>query len=137
MARRRASEDEEAAIDVTPMLDMIFILLIFFIVTSSFVQLPGVEVNEPQAMTAEQLSSSILIGVTASGQVWMSKEQIQILQVRGRVQAALAQAPNGNVVIVTDRNAPTGVVVQVMGQAKAAGASRIAIAAKGPASRGG
>jgi biopolymer transport protein ExbD len=130
MARRHASTEEEAEINITPMLDMVFILLIFFIVTSSFVQLPGVKVNQPQAVTAEQLNSSILIGVTSSGQIWMHKEKVNIDQVRGMVQSARAQAPNGNVVILADQGAPTGVVTKVMGQAASGGAKNIALAAK-------
>jgi biopolymer transport protein ExbD len=137
MARRHARTQEEAEINITPMLDMVFILLIFFIVTSSFVRLPGVTVAQPTAATAKRLNSNTLIGVTASGQIWIAKKKIGLDQVEGQVKSSLSQAPSGNVVIVTDKNAPTGLVVKVMGQAKRAGAKNIAIAAKESSETGG
>lgn len=129
MARRHSTDAEEAEINITPMLDMTFILLIFFIVMGSFVRPPGVDVNKPQAMTAQSLHAGVLIAVTSSGQIWMSKHQLQLDQVSGRVQQALAQAPQGNVVIIADKHAPSGLVVKVMGQAKDGGASAIALGA--------
>lgn len=132
MARRHASSEDEAEINITPMLDMVFILLIFFIVTSSFVRLPGVSVRKPSAETAKQLSSSILIGITADGQIWMNKQHISLDQIPAMVQAARSQAPTGEVVLLTDKDAPTGVVVNVMGQASQGGATSIAIAAVKP-----
>ncbi|MGH9087628.1 MAG: ExbD/TolR family protein [Acidimicrobiales bacterium] len=136
MARRHASTEEEAEINITPMLDMVFILLIFFIVTSSFVRLPGVSVNKPSAVTAKQLNSSILIGITEGGQIWMNKQHVSLDQVPALVEAARAQAPNGDVVIITDKDAPTGAVLKVMGQATLGGATNIAIAAEQPAEGG-
>ena len=137
MARRHASNAEEAEINITPMLDMTFILLIFFIVTTSFVRPPGVQVNKPPAVTAQVLHSSILIAVTPSGQIWMNKQKIQLGQVPGLVESARAQAPQGNVVIIADSKAPSGLVVKLMGQAKLGGATSIALAAKQSDSSGG
>ena len=130
MARRHATQEEEAEINITPMLDMTFILLIFFIVTTSFVRPPGVEVNKPPAVTAQQLHSSILLAVTPSGQIWMNKQKVSLDQVPGMVESALAQAPQGNVVIIADSDAPSGMVVRLMGQVKLGGATSIALAAK-------
>lgn len=137
MARRHASNAEEAEINITPMLDMTFILLIFFIVTTSFVRPPGVNVNRPPAVTARVLHSSILIAVTPSGQIWMNKQKIKLDQVPGLVESARAQAPQGNVVIIADDKAPSGLVVKLMGQAKLGGATSIALAAKQVDSNGG
>ncbi len=137
MARRHASKAEEAEINITPMLDMTFILLIFFIVTTSFVQPPGVTVNRPPAVTARTLHSSILIAVTASGQIWMKKQKIQLNQIPGLVESARSQAPQGNVVIIADSKAASGLVVKVMGQAKLGGATSVALAAKQVESNGG
>ena len=137
MARRHASNAEEAEINITPMLDMTFILLIFFIVTTSFVRPPGVSVNRPPAVTARALHSSILIAVTPSGQIWMNKQKIKLDQVPGLVESARAQAPQGNVVIIADDKAPSGLVVKLMGQAKLGGATSIALAAKQVDSNGG
>lgn len=137
MAQRRHSiQQEEAEINITPMLDMTFILLIFFIVTTSFVRPPGVQVNEPTAVTAKALHASILIGVTASGQIWMNKQKVALDRLQGLVEAARAQAPNGQVVIITDRDAPSGLVVKVMNQAKLGGASEVALGARTESSGG-
>lgn len=137
MARRHSTNAEEAEINITPMLDMTFILLIFFIVTTSFVRPPGVQVNKPPAVTARTLHSSILIAVTPSGQIWMNKEKITLSQVPGMVEAARAQAPKGNVVIIADEKAQSGLVVRLMGQAKLGGATSIALAARPENGNGG
>ena len=137
MPARHSSNQEEAEINITPMLDMTFILLIFFIVTTSFVRPPGVQVNEPPAVTARTLHSSLLIAVTASGQIWMNKRKISLDQIPPMVEAARAQAPNGNVVILADKDASSGLVVKVMARAKQGGASQIALAAEKPNGGGG
>lgn len=137
MAKRHSTSEEEAEINITPMLDMTFILLIFFIVTTSFVRPPGVDVSLPTAMTASTMNSSILIGVTASGQIWMNKQQVKLDQIQGQVEEARSQAPNGNVVIIADRHASTDTVVKVMAQAKLGGAQQIALAAEQGNSGGG
>ena len=137
MARRHAATQEEAEINITPMLDMTFILLIFFIVTTSFVRPPGVDVTEPSAVTAQKLNSSILIAVTASGQIWMNKQKVTLDQIPDLVEATRAQAPNGDVVIISDENAETGLIIKVMGQAKLGGASNIALAATQQQANGG
>jgi len=131
MAQRRHSNDEEEAeINITPMLDMTFILLIFFIVTTSFVRPPGVQVNKPPAVTAQRLHSSILIAVTSSGQIWMNKQHVKMDRVQGMVEQARSQAPKGDVVIIADQDASTGLVIRVMNQAKLGGASQVALAAR-------
>lgn len=132
MARRHSSDQEQAEINITPMLDMTFILLIFFIVTTSFVRPTGASVQQPTAVTAKRLHSSILIGLTASGQIWMNKQKISVGQVQGKVEAARGQTPNGDVVIIADKDANTGLLVKIMNQAKLGGAQQIAIAAKQP-----
>ncbi len=137
MATRHSTNTEEAEINITPMLDMTFILLIFFIVTTSFVRPPGIEVNRPPAVTARTLHSSILIALSPSGQIWMNKQKISLSRVSGMVESALAQAPKGSVVIIADSNAPSGMVVKLMGQAKLGGATSIALAATKVDSNGG
>jgi biopolymer transport protein ExbD len=133
MARRTKAairEDQEAEINMTPMLDMVFILLIFFIVTTSFVKSAGVTVNKPSAVTSAPVpNGNILIGVTAQGQVWMNKNKIPVSSVRPQVEKFKSQSPKSSVVIVTDRGAPTGTVIQVMDQARLAGVSHVSIAA--------
>ncbi|HEX7047561.1 MAG TPA: biopolymer transporter ExbD [Gammaproteobacteria bacterium] len=129
MARKHARQSEDAAIDMTPMLDIVFIMLIFFIVTTSFVKEAGLEVDRPPAHTAlEQVHGNVMIAIAENGDIWMSKRQVEVEQVRLLVQQAQAENPEGTVVIIADELAPTGVVVQVMDQARLAGAEEVAIA---------
>ncbi len=127
MARKHGS-DEEAQIDMTPMLDVTFIMLIFFIVTTSFVKESGAEVSRPGAETGFPQKANIMIGVSTTGQVWMSKRQITMDAVRPYVEAARSESPESSVIIVADRLAPAGTVIQVMDQARMAGVTNIAIA---------
>lgn len=128
MARRHV-KTEEAQIDMTPMLDVTFIMLIFFIVSTSFVKPTGVEVTKPQAMTTQQLASgNILIGVTATDKIWMNKQELNLEDVRVQVEQAKAATPKGAVVIVADTNASTDEVVKVMDQARLGGADKVWIA---------
>lgn len=128
MARRHA-KTEEAQIDMTPMLDVTFIMLIFFIVTMSFVKPTGITVNKPQAMTTQELAKgNILIGVNANDEIWMNKQHLAVEDVRYQVEKALSSTPKGSVVVVADRKASTAEVVKVMDAAKLGGASHVWIA---------
>ena len=127
MARKHGT-DEEAQIDMTPMLDVTFIMLIFFIVTTSFVKEAGVDVSRPGAETGSPQKANIMIGVSQTGQVWMSKRQITMDAVRPYVESARSESPESSVIIVADRLAPAGVVIAVMDQARLAGVNNIAIA---------
>jgi len=130
MARKHSS-DEQAEIDLTPMLDVTFIMLIFFIVTTSFVKDAGLDVRRPEAVTTEtKVRASIMIAVSETGQVWMQKRQIELDAVRPLVEAAKSENPEGSAVIVADRGAPAGVVILVMDQVRLAGVTEIAIAAQ-------
>ncbi|MDX1454289.1 MAG: biopolymer transporter ExbD [Gammaproteobacteria bacterium] len=131
MARRHAQPEEDAEINMTPMLDIVFIMLIFFIVTTSFVKEAGFEVTRPPASTAEEKKlGNVMIAITDTGAVWMSKREVELTQVRLLVEQAKSENPEGSVVIIADENAPTGVVVQVMDEARKAGADRVALAAQ-------
>lgn len=135
MARKHARQSEDAAIDMTPMLDIVFIMLIFFIVTTSFVKEAGLEVDRPPAQTAlEQVHGNVMIAISEDGAIWMSKREVEVEQVRLLVQQAQAENPEGTVVIIADEQAPTGVVVQVMDQARLGGAEQVALAAEEAAS---
>ena len=129
MARKRPPEQEEAEINMTPMLDVTFILLIFFLVTTSFVKPTGADVTEPTAITTKALQQgNILIGVTANNQVWMNKQKINLEDVRTRVEQAKSETPQGTVVVVADKDASTSEVVKVMDQARLGGAEKVWIA---------
>jgi biopolymer transport protein ExbD len=128
--RRHHQQDEDTGIDLTPMLDVVFIMLIFFIVTSSFIRESGVEVQRPQAETANpQDKGNILIAVTADGQIWMDKQAVDIRSVRAHVERMRVDQPEGAVVVQADKDARTGLVVQVMDQARLAGVQDVALAA--------
>ncbi|WP_373332654.1 ExbD/TolR family protein [Thiopseudomonas alkaliphila] len=132
MRRRRYSDQavEDTGIDLTPMLDVVFIMLIFFIVTSTFIKESGVEVNRPQANSASaQDNANILIAVTADGQIWLDKQAVDVRSVRSHVERLRQEHPEGLVVVQADQEARTGLVVQVMDQARLAGVTDVALAA--------
>lgn len=132
MARKQRTEGEDAAIDMTPMLDIVFIMLIFFIVTTSFVKEAGIEVNKPQASEAQQQkNANVFIAITEDGKVWVDKRELDVDRVRSTLERLLAEQPTDIVIIQADKKAKHGVVIEVMDQIKAAGIEKIAIAAVG------
>ncbi|NRB72542.1 MAG: biopolymer transporter ExbD [Xanthomonadales bacterium] len=132
MARRHAQQDE-TEINITPMLDIVFIMLIFFIVTTSFTKETGAEIVKPLADQSVRLQKgTILVGVRSNDEIWMNKRSIEVREVRAMVERAKAENPEGSVVIVADKGARVGVVTQVMDQIKLAGIEGIAISADPP-----
>ena len=132
MARRHA-HTEDAEINITPMLDIVFIMLIFFIVTTSFTKETGAMITKPEAEQAVSLrNGTILIGIKSNDDIWMSKRLIELREVRSMVEQARAENPKGSVVIVADKQARIGMVTQVMDQVKMAGIQGIAISAENP-----
>jgi len=130
MARKSIREDDEAAIDMTPMLDIVFIMLIFFIVTTSFVKEAGIEVSKPKAANqSKQKSANIFIAVKDTGEVWFDKRRVDIERLAANIEKALAEQPTDVVIIQADKDAKHGVVVKVMDAIKDAGIDRISIAA--------
>ena len=125
MARKHRAEEEDASIDMTPMLDIVFIMLIFFIVTTSFVKEAGIEVNKPDASNAtKQKSANIFIAINEDGDVWMDKREVDVERVRANIERMLAEQPTEVVIIQADEKAEHGKVVEVMDQVKAAGISK-------------
>lgn len=130
---RRHGQKDEAEINLTPMLDVTFIMLIFFIVTTSFVKEAGREVTRPVAETAlEQRKASIMIAVADDGQIWMQNRPVELRDVRLNVERLHAESPEGGVVIIADKNSDTAVVVDLLDQIKLAGVEMIAIATERP-----
>ncbi|BDZ74419.1 MULTISPECIES: ExbD/TolR family protein [Methylophaga] len=120
-----------AEINMTPLIDMVFILLIFFIVTSSFVKETGVDVNRPSAKTAvKKERANILISIRANDEIWMDKRQIDRRAVRANVERMHAENPEGSVIILADEEAKTGLLIEVMDQARLAGVANVSIAAE-------
>ena len=128
---RRHAYSEETEINITPMLDIVFIMLIFFIVTSSFTKETGATIIKPLAEQAVSLQNgTILIGVRPNDDIWMAKRQIELQEVRQMVERARSENPEGGVVIVADKGSRIGTVTRVMDQVKLAGVKDIAISAE-------
>ena len=120
-------------LNIAPLIDMVFILLIFFLVTTSFVKETGVDISRPAASTAvSKTGTTILIGVTRDNTVHMDKREIDPRAVRANVERALAENPEASVVIVADKESITGLVINVMDNCKLAGAENVALAASLP-----
>jgi biopolymer transport protein ExbD len=119
---------DEPSIDLGPMLDCVFILLIFFIVTTTFVDETGVEVDKPQAASAVQLEkTSIMIAITKKGEVVYGGREIGVNGVQALVKRMIAkeQVP---VIIQADKEAPSGLLVRVLDESKLAGATKVSVA---------
>ena len=131
MRRKRVRQEEDADIDITPMLDIVFIMLIFFIVTATFVKESGIDVTRPDAETAvKQNRVAILIAIRDNNEVWINRRQVDLASVRANVEKLHAENPQGGAVIQADREAEPGVLVEIMDQVRLAGVGAISIAAE-------
>ncbi|MEJ2159269.1 MAG: biopolymer transporter ExbD [Chromatiales bacterium] len=132
MRKRSRRGDEEAEINITPMLDIVFIMLIFFIVTTSFVKEIGVDVNRPANAPPKEkkMSEVIAIRITALGQIEVQGRNVDIRAVRANVESALASKPDASVVVISHRDADAGLLVRVIDQARVAGATAVSLAAE-------
>lgn len=124
-------EAEDNEINMTPMLDVVFILLIFFIVTASFVKESGIEVNRPEAQTAvKKERANILVAINHNGEIWINKRRIDVRAVQANIERLHAENPQGTVVIQADQKATTDVLIKVMDAARSAGIYDVSIAAQ-------
>jgi len=130
MSKKTRASAEEADIDLTPMLDVTFIMLIFFIVTTSFAKEMGIDVNRPTASNTQMSEASkvVAILIKQNGEVQMEGRAIDLKAVRANVERARAEKPDASVIIAISKAAQTGVLVQVIDQVKEAGASNISVA---------
>jgi biopolymer transport protein ExbD len=129
MSRRHAPESEDTGIDLAPMLDFVMNLLIFFIITTSFVKEAGITVTRPQALTADnQESGNILIAIRPNGDIWMDKRQVALPEVRGLIERLHIERPDDTVVLIADRESQTGQLTKVMDQVKLGGVKDVSIA---------
>jgi biopolymer transport protein ExbD len=129
-ARSHSEESEDTGIDLAPMLDFVLNLLIFFIITTSFVKEAGISVTKPEALTAEHKDNgNILIAIRPNGDIWMDKRQVDITEIRGAIERLHIERPDDTVVIIADRASEAGVVAQVMDEVRLAGITTISIAA--------
>jgi biopolymer transport protein ExbD len=131
--QRHVEESEETGIDLAPMLDFVLNLLIFFIITTSFVKEAGITVTRAEALTAEHKESgNILIAVRPNGEIWMDKREVDLREVRGLIERLHVERPDDTVVLIADKESQTGVLTQVMDQVKLGGVSEVSIAAAPP-----
>ena len=132
MRRRRSRDaDEESEVNLTPMLDVVFIMLIFFIVTASFVKEAGIDISRPPAATAERKErGNILVAITENDQIWIDRRQVDPRALRANIERLHAENPQGSVVIQADENSKNGLLVQVMDAARLAGVSNVSLAAE-------
>jgi len=123
-------EEEESEINLTPMLDVVFIMLIFFIVTAVFVREPGVEVDRPLALTAQTPSGgAIFIAITSDNQIWLDRREIDLVATRSAIERMHSENPESGIIIQADSDAHNEVLIAVMDAAKEAGITDITIAA--------
>ena len=132
MKRRIKKKNDESEINITPMLDIVFIMLIFFIVTTSFVKEISIDVNRPtKSPIKEQKKSDVIsVRILDSGQILIQERLISIDAVRANIESSLALKPQASVVVVSDRDADAGLLVKVIDQSRLAGAMNLSLAAQ-------
>ena len=131
MRGNRMREQPQSEVNMTPMLDVVFIMLIFFIVTATFVKPAGIEVDPPQASTAMvQEKANILVAIDADDRIWINRREVDVRAVRPNIERLHAENPKGTVVIEADRDSRNEVLVQVMNASRQAGVFDIALAAE-------
>jgi len=129
----RSGQSDTVELNMAPLIDMIFILLIFFLVATSFVKESGVEVMRPLAQTAEARDkTNLIIAVTVDGEVYVEKRPIDIRSVRSYMERFLSETPQGTVVITADTASMTGIVIQVLDACRQAGVKNVSVAARRP-----
>jgi biopolymer transport protein ExbD len=122
--------EEESEINLTPMLDVVFIMLIFFIVTAVFVKEPGVEIDRPEATTAITPDrGNIFVAISSNNEIWIDGNPVELVAVRGEIERLHSENPEGGVVVQSDNQARNQLLIGVMDAAKAAGVNDITIAA--------
>jgi biopolymer transport protein ExbD len=127
--RRPTQQEEEKVADLTPMLDVVFILLIFFIVTATFIKETGIEVNRPDTKTAQfKKTVSLLVAVSPDSAIWIDKKKVDIRNVRPLMERLHAENPKGGLVIQADMDSKVEKVLAIMDAARTIGISQVAIA---------
>ena len=130
---RSSGMDEEAEVDLTPMLDVVFIMLIFFIVTASFIKEVGLDLNKPEGGEAPKTvteNENILIQITNDGLIFIDRRNVDVRAIRANIERLRAERPNGQVVVAPGAASQDGLLVEVMDQARLAGAEEISLAAE-------
>ena len=124
-------KQKDVGIEMGPLMDIVFILLIFFVVTSSFTRETGVDVTKPQAQSASQLEKeNLLIAITREGTIHMNERQVDLASLQDILKQSLARAPDREAVVIADKESETGVLVQVIDMCNLAGVKKVSIAAQ-------
>jgi len=132
--RHTSGESDEHGIDLAPMLDFVLNLLIFFIITTSFVREAGITVTRAEAETAEHAETgNILIAIRPNGEIWMDRRQVDLREVRPLIERLHIERPEDSVVVVADKAAKAGMLARVMDEVKLGGIKEVAVGAAGPA----
>lgn len=127
----QVQQEEESEINITPMLDVVFIMLIFFIVTATFIKEAGIDVNRPDAATAvKQEKANILIAIGPNNDIWIDRRQVDVRSLRPNIERLHAENPQGSVVIQADKESKTDTLIQVMDASRQAGVFNVSIAAQ-------
>lgn len=129
-SRNRNTDEDAGAIDLTPMLDVVFIMLIFFIVTATFIKEPGVEVNRPDANTAVIKNAKILVAINEENEIWIDKNEVDLGMVGDQIELLLAENPKSPVIIQADAKANIKTLNAVAQAAREVGVADISIAAQ-------
>ncbi|GEQ97176.1 biopolymer transporter ExbD [Iodidimonas gelatinilytica] len=129
--RDHAQTEEDAEINMTPMLDIVFIMLIFFIVTATFIKEAGVEINKPPAVTAEKKDrASILIAITETDEIWINRKQVDLKSLRTNIEKLHAENPQGTVVVQADARSKAGLMIAVTEAVNDSGVPSVAVSTK-------
>lgn len=128
--RYTSAENEDHGIDLAPMLDFVLNLLIFFIITTSFIKEAGITVVRPEASTAEHREDgNILVAVRPNGEVWMDRKRVDTREISGMIERLHIERPDDTVVIIADRTSQAGLLAQVMDEVRKGGITDISVAA--------
>ena len=131
--REHAQQDEDAEINMTPMLDIVFIMLIFFIVTAAFVKEAGIQITKPEAeMAILKPRTSIIVGISEADEIWINHKKVDLKSVRPILERLIAENPRGTVIIAADKEAKAGLALEVLDAARAAKAVDVAISTRKP-----
>jgi biopolymer transport protein ExbD len=126
---RFSGREEKSEINLTPMLDVVFIMLIFFIVTATFIKEPGTDILRPEALTAEvKPTVSVLVGINAANEIWIDKKRVDVRSVRANLERLIAETPNGGLVVQADAGAKNELLMDVLNAARGAGIQQVAVA---------
>ena len=128
MARRRFNHDEDSDINLAPMLDVVFIMLIFFIVTATFIKQAGIDVTRPLALSADEKPTvSVLVAVGENGDIWIDNRRVDVGSVRAHIERLHSENPKGGLVVQADRGAQMEKVLAVLSAARAANITQVAL----------